>query len=245
MEPIPNNPAGRIHLLMINAKALANQTTGQQFPILLDYPPNDTIAMHRRFAAVLNEIDEAEHLLKNFDPQLHAMFMGDRQSVVNFFSVGINPSVDWNQYKTQHLREEALRTLQFWSLALSRMSPERETTAEALADFEKKLNDLYSYVAESDLDPALKGRILGGLNDIRNSIHEYRIVGLKALEKAVAAFGVEVHSTEESGSVTSPSWPDIYDKLSTFVDGATKGFALWEKIRPLREMVKQFLLPTS
>ncbi len=242
MPPTADNPAGRLYLLMSQATRLANGNTGSQFPILLNYQPTDTINMHKRFAAVLSAIEETEQLLKTHDREVCDMFISDKASIITFFSLGITAGHDWNQYKTNYLKEPALKTLEFCSLTLSRVFGEKVATTEALTELEKQLNELYASVADSNLDTFLKAKILDGLNDVRNAIHEYRITGVKGVEKAISALGVMAASNADAAADSTDSqWPDIMGRLSKFIDSSNKIFSFWETTHPLREAARKLL----
>lgn len=226
-----DNPAGRLYSLMEHAQRLANESTGKQFSVLLNYQIGDQIAAHLRFAAVLSTIQKVGQTLQALDESAYERFLEARPTLVTFFADGYaNSSGDWNTYKRSRLKEADLRTLSFCSMILSRSAPEVVAKPDNLKALESELEALYQSVLASDLDFEFKTKILDGLFEVKVAIHQYHITGARGIEKAVSM----VAATGASASQTQPTPENSNNKLVkqfwSFVEHANSIFTFWTNL---------------
>lgn len=229
MPPTLDNPAGRLYLLLEEAQNLHGSDTDAQFSKLLNYSPDNIREKLSRIQAVVSALDETEELLKFHAPDMYEIFQLDRASVYNFFTVMLNGSQDWNQYRRGHLKETALRTLMSCSVTLSSILKEKVVSGEQLSELEAQLDALYLAFVDAELPSEFKNKVLSGLKDVKNAIHEYRISGAAGIEKAISTVLVTVSM---ESNMKQEDKQDLSKKFFDWVQRINAAFILWSNVHP-------------
>jgi hypothetical protein len=155
----PDNPAGRLYLLLDQTKRVPNPNTsaytiGHLMNTAWDIPAGDHVSLFKFILTVVETLDEAEEQLKNADADQYAIFQDTAQNLRRVF-VQIAINSNWQQVVGQ-IREHDMVTLRFASVTLSRKLNELVIPNDELKAVREKLEGLYTFIEDCEIDFSLK-----------------------------------------------------------------------------------------
>lgn len=178
-----DNPAGRLHEILSQARNLPNQPTIEVWTKVLGAQPGNKTEIIGAISNLLELLDEVKDKISKLDglnTQLYLSRFPEIEAVVK----ATNYDAAWDNYKP-HLNEAAMLNLAHCAEALSRYDETPIDEAE-LSELLKSVAELSEKVWVGDLDDTLKRVISDLLEAIRRSIREYRIRGANGLRKELA-----------------------------------------------------------
>ena len=183
----PNNPAGRLHLLLTEGKKKAdNISTKKIWAELLDVDPNDNSLLLRRIGKVIDLPAQIREQIKE-DKEIvdHERYLKGISNIENIL-LQFAFSRPWKFFKEQ-INDTTLQSLDICDEILSRKRPDKSVKQEELKVIHDDVRQLFNEVFESDLDEELRKFILEHLKQIDLAIQEFKISGTKPLEVAFQA----------------------------------------------------------
>jgi len=137
--------------------------------------------------------------------------------------------------KSKTIFDQEIKALEFCSAALTRHYAEKVVPKEDLKELLIKVDDLYKYVWDLEIDERLKTTILEELASIQPAIHDYKIRGVEGLNETVATTMLIVVTVEKA----TPDNRNLIDKLRDLADDliriVTVGTFLYEIYGSLRK----------
>jgi hypothetical protein len=231
-----DNAAGRLWKVLTAALSLNGGQTHGQLARAFGIESPDTLTIVRVLTLAIEAVDEIELRVKQIPNVTHDLYLHSITPVKGAFLAAIQ-NYDFNQWKSGHLRAEYLPALLFCSDLLSKHCPEQEIKQDELLTLTKVLNELYESVLASQIDDNLRLIILDQLQNIQQSIREYRVKGVYVLKKALstATGQIILHSAEFQTALSKKDG----EILQKFVDVLT----FLDKITSVATKSKELLSP--
>jgi hypothetical protein len=235
-----NNPAGRLHRILSRAKSSGQPTLLGAFAHALEIPPtniSEILANLGQLGLAVDQVSEALKRINDTDNLEEYLDSAPHlKSALSIQSLGAT----WESYKN-HIRDEDLRALRYCSKALSKKSLEVALSEEQIKQLKEGAEALYEDVLSStDVDPQLRGVILGHIDSILRAIHEYRIKGLRPLAEALSITGLTLTSVPEVKPTEEDSPTDSKRKKRTAVENVRQwvkdtmlAIKFWHLVSPL------------
>lgn len=191
---VANNPASRLHDLLIRARHHNPDGTGYfiwgsifGYVTLPDRPlneegMNDVVLCFIRLRRLVDESYQAVASLKEEDEDVLLSPFETIKSTLNLKGLEVN------NYKTylQQIHDSQMHILSLCARTLHRRRPERLADMEELAKIRTQVDTLIVSVLESELEPTLRNFVLIQLNHIRHALHEYSVGGVERLNETLS-----------------------------------------------------------
>lgn len=202
-----NNPAGRLHALMLKAKSIdANSTGAEAWRQLLTWDQAETgdsgeepeeesqpLELH----VLLERIGELVALPAQIRREIervpdirHEFYLRHIGVFETAFRERIRFDAAWNHF-VNPIQTAHLEGLEACDEVLSRRRPEPTVPDEVLEELVKEFDTLFDRVSEAELDSVVQEFLLAHIEHMRHALQTYRISGIKpvlsALEGAVGA----------------------------------------------------------
>jgi len=234
-----DNAAGRLWKVLTAAQPLNGGQTHAQLARAFGLEGSDTLTVVRALTLAVEAVDEIEWRVKRMSGVTHDLFLDSIKPVREAF-LAATQNYDFNQWKGSHLRPEYLKSLLFCSDLLSKHYPEKEIEQDELLTLTKVLNELYESILASQIDDNLRLIILEQLQNIQQSIREYRVKGVYVLKKALstATGQIILHSAEfqtlnKSDGALLQKFVDMLAFLDRITSIATKSKELLSPLLPV------------
>ncbi|VAV85283.1 hypothetical protein MNBD_DELTA01-1199 [hydrothermal vent metagenome] len=182
-----NNPAGRLHHILSNALSQPDNLTLEEVWFKVFEIENGPLSeIFPYIHKTNNTLNELKATLNKVDDKNYALFTKHLHRVDQFINTN-NFSTIWGSIRSK-LTEATLDSLAFCSAELSKM-PDCESCIEEqeLADLLKEVDELICTIVSASLNESLKLLLIKQLNQIRQAILEYKIVGIDSLSNAYAS----------------------------------------------------------
>jgi hypothetical protein len=247
-----DNPAGRLHKLLLDLHALSpneqKQKTKQGWSAIVDLVGNEAglageaaivsgvvalPAQIRVAVGALQEDDERkEHLLVGLDKieqGMHALVQ--RQTLHNVFL----------PFATQGVVPEsaAVNSLSYCSYELHKAMPEVTVSEDDLRRIAEMVNDLMAEVAEADLPLKVKRAMLNHLVALLQAVHNVRFAGTQPMDDALFALTGSVRRTATQEDVENNA--GFWEKFKKFLSAANLLFSTGQTAAQLGQGVAELL----
>ena len=208
-----NNPAGRLHSLLVEGKGQGwqDKSISKVWAKILEVPYEDKGLLLRRVGQVMALPSSIKEAMSHIDDIDHNMYLRWLPQVESSFST-LNFDMQWKNF-IGRFDGEIMYGIEICSDRLSRERPEKTVNEEHLASLSEKVNELLSELDRTELSGNAWLYIHDHLVRVKEAIEEYRIRGIKPLESALH---------EVVGSVVLS--PEIYQESQR----TQKGKRFWE-----------------
>ena len=178
-----NNPAGRLHSLLVEGKGQGRQdkSISKVWAEILEVPHADKGLLLRRVGQVMalpSSIKEAMSYIDDID---HSIYLRWLSQVESSFSI-LNFDMQWKNF-IDKFNGEIMYGIEICSDRLSRERPEKTANEELLASLSEKVNELLSELDSAELSGNAWLYIHDHIVRTKEAIEEYRIRGIKPLEE--------------------------------------------------------------
>jgi hypothetical protein len=203
---ISNNPAGRLHDLIVRARALPSgqhSTVGDRFSLLFTglTGPDDIFGIMQRLQVIFQLTEEIKLQLAVCDERQLALFLPSEltlKGLVNLYPLGQS----WQTYRDRYLSEPVVTTLGFISITLGRQSPETLTPLSEIEELRVELLTVYESVYNANIDARLKILVLESLEVISKALAEYELRGALGINEAIGTIIGRAVLNRDFGSTT-------------------------------------------
>jgi len=233
-----NNPAGRVLALLRKAKETQARTIADGFASVFEMDLTDNYGGLYRNLGLLNDNLNSikERLQQTGNQHFIASYEKALPHLQRIFAFQ-NSAQQWDGFKQTSIREQDLTTLEFCAAALSRDLPERTFSKDELAELTKKIDELWREVLASGLDKELKLTILECLDQIRQAIRDYKILGSKPIVSAVNNAVVCVINIGEVSPEHAPLMARVREVVGFAADLVTLGAVLYPLLQDAAKML--------
>ena len=216
-----NNPAGRLHQILINGKKLNNPSDiKSEWCKLLKVPNDDNELLYRRLSQVIALPNQTQTKILSLPRVDHNRYLTWVPQVNKIFG-DIYLRSPWDNFINQ-FTPEIMLGIDHCSEMLSRELPEKNVVPEDLESLSSKIDDLIKEVRDSEIDNSLKEFALNHLLKIIHAIKEYQILGITVLEQefrdVIGSLNINLHLFEE---IQSTSWSkkfwEIFGRLAIII----------------------------
>lgn len=191
-----NNPAGRLHQLLVEAQQIKNNSPiADGWRTLLKIEGKSIADLLERLAPVLRLPHQAKAAVLALENENHNLLLRWLPKVESAFSI-INLQAPWEQFKV-HLDPTTMYSLEVCGDRLSVRSPEGAIETETLNTILGQTRDLRGEVAAADLDRVLKDFLLRHLGEIEYAIENYRVRGTPGIQQAMRQSVGEIFTRPE------------------------------------------------
>lgn len=202
----PNNPAGRLHALLLEGQKLPREKPAfENWMELLEVPEGDSGLLLRRIGYVMTLPSAVETEMSHVDDLDHGIYLKWLPRVVATFGI-LNFQLQWKQF-IERFDGEIMYGLEICSDRLSREVPEKKADAKLMSTLLKKVNDMLTEVDAQGHTGSTWIFIRDHLVQIKEAIEDYKIRGIKplevAFENAVGAVVLKPELYEESQKTES------------------------------------------
>jgi hypothetical protein len=185
MSKLPDNPAARLHAVLLLAKNINTSNIRIGFATVLGVPTDDLGQIQRLLGFLSAEADEVARLLKTLGELGHyETYIESLPSIKKTVEIE-GFTAPWPTFRDNLIRHQDLISLRHCAFVLSSQYSEKTVPEDDLKEWLERVNKLYEEVDGSDMDARLKVLILSSLERIRRGIREYKVRGIKALRDAV------------------------------------------------------------
>lgn len=225
-----NNPAGRLYLLLADARTKPPNTVVRQvWADVFGVSPDSPIDILQSMAQLINLILEAKDAVTQLDDINHDIYLRPLNKIGDAFSK-INLETQWDNFRN-NIDDATMTSLEFCSDTLSRRVNEEIITDEDLSDILAVAGSLLEVVLDADIDSTLKAILVENIEAIRSATLGYRVSGAKGLRRAVEVslgsmmwyrdlFERELSDSKKKKTILD--YLSLVDKIKTIVDTAMK-----------------------
>ena len=178
-----DNPAGRLHEILMQSRAIGNIPTISMWAEVLQTSLDDKTECFRRITHLQELVDEVKYKVSNVQGLNTQLYLSRFADIENAVKV-TNYDLPWDNYK-QHLNEAAMLNLAHCAEALHAYDEDQIDETE-LAELLKSIDGLSEKLRAGSVNATLKAVLLDLLEAIRRSIGEYRIRGANGMRKELA-----------------------------------------------------------
>jgi hypothetical protein len=229
-----NNPAARVYSVLRKVKDTGAKHVIDGFANVFGVSPDEHGEIFRKLGLLSLELDELSLRLQEIGNQHYLdIYLKTLPRLKKIFAFQ-NFLIPWDQYRSGYLFEDDLKTLEFCSAILSTHSPEQVLGEDELKSLLEEVNALWNEVLSSGLEKELKTKILDCLDQIRQAIRDYQILGTAGVERALSTGIVLVVITQHAKSNDS-------ETLKKFWDFIKKASALIKFAKLLAPYASRFL----
>lgn len=201
-----NNPAGRLHALLTEAKKHPGQPKAREvWAKVFKLEPNNVPEVLRSIAELSHlpeEIAERIRSLKDLDQELH---LGWLPKLTKVFS-HLNLEAEWSWF-SERIDATVLLGIEYCSDRLSRTHPEPELPESELSALRQQVHSLIESTINSELATDLKDYTLRHLRAVERALQEYAIHGagplMSAYEQSMGSLASTRHGLGERLAETS------------------------------------------
>jgi hypothetical protein len=212
-----NNPAARVHSVLRHVKDTGAKYIIDGFANIFGVKPDEHGEVFRKLGLLSLELDQTELRLREIDNQYYLdIYLKALPRLRKIFSFQ-NFQIPWDQFRNGYIFEDDLKTLEFCSAILSTHSPEDVLREDELKSLLEQVNSLWDEVLGSSLEKELKTKILDCLDQIRQAIRDYQILGTAGVERALSTGIVLVVITQHAKS----NDPETLKKFWNLIKKAT------------------------
>ena len=215
----PNNPAERLHVLLLAAKQnpkLRQQEAIKAWASLLLVPDGNESLILRRLGGVMDLPMQIKEQISSIPEIEHALYLRWMPKIEGAFRAhhlgggfaGFLDTID----------DTTLFGIEHCASLLARRAPELGIKPEDLESIANEVADLVAQVRDSEIEEDLKLFILKHLYTIRKAIDEYQLFGAKPLSTAMGEAMASL--------VTDP-------ETAIKVSNTTQGQQLWRIVKRL------------
>lgn len=174
-------------------------------------------------------VDEIKEQVTNIKDINEELYLKPFKKIENVFNVR-NLETNWKSY-ANHLDDTTMLGLAFCAEELAKQPNEPEIKEKELKELQKEVESLIESVISSKINEQLRSLILEKLEQIRNSLFNYRIFGIRSLKKSLeSAIGfIFVHNQ----SFESESKKEVTSRFMQFVAKCNQVVSLSENIKQL------------
>ena len=180
------NPAGQLWRILNDLRGAAGGDLFVHMSSALGVSKEDKAGYVVALAKALQLIDTVETRIKATPGVNHGLHLYTLPSLRKLFAEATQ-NMEFNQWKGKYLREDLITPILFCSNVLGKMGADEEISAEDLEKLMAQVNRLYESVLASSLSPEVKLTVLQQLENIRRAVHEYRVIGIIALQEVLAS----------------------------------------------------------
>jgi hypothetical protein len=232
-----NNPAGRVLALLTKAKETQARTIAEGFASVFEMDLTDNYGGLYRNLGLLNEnLDSIKGRLQQTGNQRFVKRYEEALPHLRRIFAFQNSAQQWESVK-QTIRAEDLTTLGFCSDALGESLPERTFSKDELAELTKKIDELWGEVLASGLEKELKLTVLECLDQIRQAIRDYKILGSKPIVSAVNNAVVCVIKIGPVTPENAPIMARVREVVGFAADLVTLGAVLYPLLHDAAKML--------
>jgi len=214
----PNNPAARLHGILIHAKPLQNSNALSAWSKLLSVPEDNKAELVRRLGLVLSLPAQIRELIERIPDIDTTVYLKWIPEVEEGFGK-LNLSRSFNEF-TNPISDKALHGIEFCSELLSRTFPEKILSRDEMSRLDTDVLELIDRVMNSKMDEGLKRFVLDKLYLVHQSIQDYDLAGPSPLHKAVEAtlgavvLDQKIYETLRHSDIKNDFWSIIHRAAS-------------------------------
>ena len=176
-----NNPAGRLHSLLIQGKAQTpNVHASEVWAELLNVPEDDKSLLLRRVGQVMTLPSSVKEAMSHIDDLNHDIYLKWLPRVETSFSV-LNFQIQWKQF-IDRFDAEIMYGIEICADRLARERPEKTVDENQLELLLEKVNELLEELESTEMDNKLWFYLYDNLVRVKEGIEEYKVCGIKPLE---------------------------------------------------------------
>lgn len=179
----PNNPAGRLAMILNNLRQVKNKALGDAWVEVLGVDKKDTGELIQRVALVSRLVDDTEAQIKSQKDLNHGLYLRWTPLVREVFT-NLNFRASVNDVNGR-LTPEAMTGLEFCDEILSRSCPERTLDPQKLAEVIQEVKSLIDQVIASELPNDLKEFVLDKLDLLLRALEMYQVAGIGPIATAL------------------------------------------------------------
>jgi hypothetical protein len=190
-----DNPAGRLHNLLLAAKKKETRDSGYHLWATVfdisqnpqkDLPDELLVEVIYRIIEIRKLVQEAENALRNIPGLNLELYLEPYPRIKDVIRIDKLASTNYSTHLVQ-LTSGDMALLAVGAEAIAQHHHHEPIIEEIELDtLENEINDLYKEVFKSSINDELKSFILDQLILIRRAIHEYRIRGIARLREGLA-----------------------------------------------------------
>lgn len=179
-----DNPAGRLYEVLNKVRKRSDDVSiATVWAGYFNVSLKDTTAIYVHLVELMNLVDRARRDIQQLQDVDHDIYLQPFENIEQALNYA-NLSEYWRQVK-QYLDDTTMLALKFCSDALSIRIGEKIISDEQLTELQTKVESLLNEVLESTLLEELKDVLIQKLEEIRQAILAYRIMGREGLRRAL------------------------------------------------------------
>lgn len=179
--PSVNNPAGRLHSILREAKRRnEHRSIKVAWSEVFGLPDSDLSSILIRLVELDGLLRQVEEEVQKLDVKkdIYLKHVPALRSAI----LASNLDENWSE-KRNLLTEQALDSLEFCSERLEALRPEPTLDETQINEIKLEVDELFETIEEADIPEELKAVLLGILGSMQESIAQYRIRGLEGLRQ--------------------------------------------------------------
>ncbi|HEX8459097.1 MAG TPA: hypothetical protein VF656_17520 [Pyrinomonadaceae bacterium] len=189
-----NNPAGRLHTLLQEAKKKEGNNNGYHLWATVfdisqnpDEPMPDEVLVEviHRVVQMIDLISDAERTLKTIPDIDTTLYLEPYSRIRKVLRIDNLPLGNYREHLKQ-ITNGDMALLAIGAVEISKHQDEPIIEEQVLDKFLEEIDALFKEVRTSSINDKLKRFILEQLELIRRAVHEYQIGGIERLRKALA-----------------------------------------------------------
>lgn len=203
---IKNNPVGRLHDILREARAHGNGTrVGEVWRSVLNLPENDTGALLKGIAGVIQLHSEGKQAIVSGVPGDQNIFLAPFTRLEALFA-DFNLNAQWSSSR-QILDEATLSALAFGNHYLEPIFRKSAINSDLISEFLDTLDSLLHQCLESDLPPPIKKLFRDSLEALRSVLLSYKISGPDGIQDEIDRImgAMSRHTSEIRKHINEPS----------------------------------------
>lgn len=178
-----DNPAGRLHEILTEARTCGNTVTYEVWAQVLKTEPGNKADIIRRVSLLQELLGEVKTKISCIEGLNTDLYLSTFQHLENAINV-TNFDVPWDSYKPQ-LNDAAMLNLAHCAEQLSRYD-ESQIDENELSELLKSIDELSDKIRSGTISKPLQEIMLDLLETMRRSINEYRIRGAAGMKRELA-----------------------------------------------------------
>lgn len=214
----PNNPAGRLHLILDRAKSLAETTIGQ--PSISVWPQVLLCASDTPRDLLFARIARVQELPNTVNIQMHKV--PDLEAIDDYLCwvADLTSSLSRNNFDeplqqfTGTANEANMAWIRQCDRVLQQHFPEPTLTKQELQALRNAAQQLVSDINHSSLDEQLKEYMLYHLDLVNRAIDDYHVVGIESFVRTTESIiGAAIYRSDQTQEATESQFGERFKQV--------------------------------